>query len=584
MENKEIQFNAKEGIESLCEKNKVFFTEQGSNYEDLISVGLGNLLYDKLNQIIKKNKKGFHILNIKNPDTKQEYKVEIKIEDNEEIEIFPKIELNGDYIGQGQFGTYVKIDNVVEDLLKLYSFKTIYGKRGEDVWCYNNKNGIWTLDGRALIKTQAEKLLGKYGKIGPINEIFEKIKRLTEIKKEDFDNTPEELICVNNGVINVKTKELLPFDPEYNFKTKLDLTYNPQEDCPEIKKFFEETFYPDDNPVIQEWLGFHLYKRYFIKKAMILFGPKDTGKTIFLNLLTRFVGENNKTGISLHLITKNDKFTLQFLKDKLANIYDDLSFKDLNDAGGFKIACGGGRISAEYKFGDSFEFMNYAKNTFATNKIPVLDSDPDDAYYLRWIPIPCDSEISEEEQDKFLIDKLTTEKELSGLLNYALEGLQRLLKKGKFSFEKSVEEVKNLMEKNSNHFVAFVTDCLIRSPGERITKEEMFELYKCYAEQNNLKMHSKTQLGRGLEKYAPFISAKREKERYWEGAGIDPKNKTLTTLLKNLRGLGGNIYRHLDMVSQEASNVSKDLPFTPEQIESCGYTEKELKEVLEDGN
>ncbi len=232
-------------------------------------------------------------------------------------------------------------------------------------------------------------------------------------------------------------------------------------------------------------------------------------------------------------------------KYKLANIYDDLSFKDLNDAGGFKIACGGGYISAEYKFGDSFEFLNYAKNTFATNKIPVLDTEPDDAYYLRWLPIPCDNEVPKEEQDKFLLDKLTTEQELSGLLNYSLEGLSRLFKNGIFSFEKTTNEIKIIMEKHSNHFVAFVQDCLISDEKGEITKEEMFQLYKKYAEENKLLKCSKTQLGRGLEKFCPFISAKiQTNKRYWEGAGINPENTTITTLLKNLRGLNGNSIIH----------------------------------------
>jgi P4 family phage/plasmid primase-like protien len=438
-------------------------------------------------------------------------------------------------------------------------------------------------------------MLGYMAKLRAVNEVFEKVKRLTAISREKFDETPEELLCVKNGILNVRTKELLSFSPEYNFKTRMDITYDPAAKCPQIKKFLNETLFPEDIPVIQEWFGFHLYKRYFIKKALIAVGPKDTGKTVFLNLLTKFIGEHNKTGISLHLISKNDKFTLSFLKDKLGNIYDDLSFKDINDAGGFKVACGGGYISAEYKFGDSFEFMNYAKNTFATNKIPVLDTaESDDAYYLRWLPIIFESEVSQDKQDKFLINKITTEKELSGLLNFALIGLEKLLKTGNFSFKKSVNEIKDVMEKNSNHLVSFVKDCLVQVDNEKITAEEMFELYRKYATINNLRMHTKTQLGRGLERFCPFISSKHEDIRYWLGAGINPNNTTLTTLLQNLRGIGAQkkqkkkknniLHANIDMFSNKVSYVSSPLHnYTDEELKKAGYTREELSKILKGG-
>jgi len=472
-----------------------------------------------------------------------------------------EIEESNPYIKFGKFGPYVVIDNVVHDFLGEREIATIYNRRGEDCWTYDKLTGLWQLNGREVIKTQVEEMIGTYSKIKVVNEIYEKIKRQTAISREDFynDDNPN-LICLKNGVLNVKTKKLKPFSPDYKFKSKLDIAFKPTATCPKINKFLTEVFYKEDIPIIQEWFGFHLYRQHFIKKALILFGEKNTGKTVALNLLIKFVGEKNKTGISLHSIARGDKFTLAFLREKLANVYDDLSFKDLSDAGGFKIATGGGYVTAEIKFGDTFEFLNYAKNTFATNKIPVIDGETDDAYYLRWLPIPCDNEFPEEQQDKFLVEKLTTKEELSGLLNWALIGLARLLKNGKFSYNKTVEETRNLMEKHSNHLAAFTQDCLLEKEGEKITKDEMYELYTCYAKEKNLRRLTKAQLGRSLEKFCKFIIAKRDKKRYWANVQINTQNTTLKTLLKNLRG---NAYRNkdsslrgLDMLFSKASKPS----------------------------
>ena len=120
-------------------------------------------------------------------------------------------------------------------------------------------------------------------------------------------------------------------------------------------------------------------------------GKKDTGKTITLNALTSFIGEFNKTGLSLQKISNGTDFNRLSLKDKYSNIYDDLSSKDLNDGGNFKVATGGGFISGEEKFGDYSQFENYAKLTFATNKIPPVKDNDDMAYYSRWIVLRYDN-------------------------------------------------------------------------------------------------------------------------------------------------------------------------------------------------
>jgi len=416
----------------------------------------------------------------------------------------------------------VSIPKIVSHLLFNYEFKTIFNTKDETIFIY--ENGIYKKKGKEKIKTQVEELLQAKCTTSIVNEVVEKIKRKTAIDKEEFDKTPEAMICLENGILDLKSENFIENNPQFYFKTKLPIKYNPNTDCQKIKQFFKEIFYPKDIPTIQEWFGFNLYKKYFIKKAIILFGPKNTGKTIFLNLLMNFIGQKNVSGISLQRISNGDKFALSSLKNKYSNIYDDLSSNDLSDSGGFKIATGGGYITAEYKFGDSFQFLNYAKHIFSTNKIPNVKDINDDAYYERWIPIPLDNQIKQEEQDKFLLEKLTTEKELSGLLNWAIEGLNRLIKKGKFSFNKTSKEIKIIVERQNNPLIAFVHDSLEQKNGNKISKEIMYRIYTKYCNENKFPRMSKSQLGRNLEKYCDYIIAKHSsKERYWENVKINEK-------------------------------------------------------------
>lgn len=436
---------------------------------------------------------------------------EIKEEEKEELKEgeFTYIDLSGSNPKEK-----VSIPKIVNHLLLCYDFKTIYRSRDEVVFVFDE--GIYKSTGRELIKTEVERLLDHKCVSSIATEVFEKIKRKTAISQDEFDEIPIELICCKNGVYNLKKERLIGFNPEYYFKSKINVRYKKDAKPEKFLDFIRQTLYEEDIPVMQEWFGFCLYRRYFIKKAIITFGEKNTGKTILLNILTKFLDRKNVSGISLQRIASKDKFSISFLKDRLANIYDDLSSDDLKDAGGFKIATGGGYATGEYKFGDSFQFLNYSKNLFATNTIPNVKDINDDAYYDRWIPLPFDNPVSSKDQDKFLEDKLTTEEELSGIFNWALEGLQRLLKNGKFSYDKDSNQIKAIMQRQNNPLVVFVDEVLFQDDGNKISKEIMFKIYSKWCQDKELPRMTKEQLGRSLAKHTNYITAKGGQERVWE--------------------------------------------------------------------
>ena len=57
----------------------------------------------------------------------------------------------------------------------------------------------------------------------------------------------------------------------------------------------------------------------------------------------------------------------------------------------------------------------------------------------------------------------------------------------KCSFDKNSEEVKAIMCRSGNPLYAFVSDVLLERVSARITKEQMFQIYKIYAKENKLK-------------------------------------------------------------------------------------------------
>ncbi len=453
------------------------------------------------------------------------------------------------------------IDEVADYFCKEYSFVTIPNDQRDVLYMFNGK--YYERGAKSFIKKHCEKLLGKYAKINPITEIIAKIERRKHVPQEEFEIVDENLIPIENGIWNIKEKKLMYHSPKYYFKTIIPIIYNEDAKCPKFFKFLEEALYPEDMKTLQEWFGFQLFRKYFIKKAIILLGETDTGKTVLIDVLTKFIGDINKTGLSLQKISGGNDFVKLSLKDKHSNIYDDLSSQDLSDGGNFKVATGGGNISAEEKFGGFYQFRNYAKHTFATNKIPPVKDSDDMAYYSRWIIFRLDN--PPEKKDPFLKDKLTTEEELSGMFNWALEGLYSILEDGDFSYNKTPKEVKVIMEMSGDNLIQFGGEALEQEDGHKITKENMYEIYCFWANKNKKPVLSKEQLGRRLNQKITYLISKRSKERYWENVNLKSSFTLKYDTLDSFKQIIYSILQSnkkgscesLDMFSVKASKVTK---------------------------
>ena len=137
--------------------------------------------------------------------------------------------------------------------------------------------------------------------------------------------------------------------------------------------------------MLQEIIGYCLYKGYPIQKAIMLVGSGSNGKSVFIQLLQHFLGVYHCASNSLQKLAVN-RFSLSSLHGKLANLFADLSSSSLSDTSIFKMLTGGDLIQAEKKFKDEFSFTNYAKLIFSANAIPKSPDDSD-AFFRRWIII-----------------------------------------------------------------------------------------------------------------------------------------------------------------------------------------------------
>jgi len=402
-------------------------------------------------------------------------------------------------------------------LSNTYYIKTI-GDAQKEIYYYDG--GVYRSGGRNKLLKEIQKLTNRNVKNNDVQEIIKGVERNT-ILLSQIEEAPKHLINFKNGVYNIETGELTPHSPEFVFLHQIPHNWNSSAKCPKIQDFLKNTLQEKDIPLVHEFNGFCLYRKTFIKKAVILVGEKDTGKTTFIKMNVAALGLSNTCSVALHKICK-DKFAASRLYGKLLNIYDDLPTQDIQDVGAFKVATGGGFVAGEKKFSDSFEFISYCKLLFACNKISRVNDSDDEAFYSRWVIIQFLNNFGKDsgKMDYNLDEKLTTPSEMEGLLVLAVEGLKTLLKNGCFSTDETTEETKLFMEKNSNNISSFAYDYVERKENSYVTFENLYEVYKLYCEWNGDAPESKDKFSKQFpikvhyaKDYTPELEIDGKKQR-----------------------------------------------------------------------
>lgn len=372
---------------------------------------------------------------------------------------------------------------------------------------YMYMDGIYSA-GEKTIAVFIQDVLEQDAKNHRINEIFGHIRRQTYVKRKEIFEEKDK-ICFLNGVLDTKTLKIIGHSPDYIFFNKIPINYLSSADCPRIKKFISEIVTEEDTSILQEIAGFLLYKNYFIHKAIMFVGSGANGKSTFINLLKIFLGEENCVSVPLHHL-EEDKFALASLYSKLANLFADLPSRALRNTSIFKMLVGEDLIPAEKKFKDKFFFVNYAKQLFSCNQVPKSPDDSD-AFFRRWVILNFPNQFLNSKADKNLLQRLTTPEELSGFLNFALDGLKRLIANQDFSNTSSVSEVRDNYIRLSDSVGAFILDCIEIAPEGYETKKELYTHYAEYCRCNKYPIVPENTFHRDLQKqirvedYRPLI-------------------------------------------------------------------------------
>ncbi len=388
----------------------------------------------------------------------------------------------------------------------------------EEVLIY--KDGLFLPGGEVFIKEAAKRLTGGKNNVRLIADVIYHISAYNYCDRTDF-NEGKGKIFLRNGIYSTETKTLEPNNSENRLTSRINVDFVSGADCPKFKKFIGEVVDPSDIPVIQEVFGYCLLRDYPIQKAVMLVGEGSNGKSVLISTLADFLGKENTCSIPLQELEQG-RFSKAGLYEKYANLCADLSDVALVDTGTFKAITGGDQITAERKFGHPFQFVNFSKQIFSANKVPE-SKDQSDAYFRRWTIITFPFRFSENgdegtrKANPHVIKEFTTPEEKSGMFNWALEGLERLLKEGKFSNSKTTEELREHYTRLSDSLGGFVMDCIVVDSSSHISKDAFMSAYCEYCKEKKIIPKSKISVGRNITLHIAVESGQVGRVHSWKG-------------------------------------------------------------------
>jgi putative DNA primase/helicase len=302
------------------------------------------------------------------------------------------------------------------------------------------------------------------------------------------------LINLLNGTfeINPKGTILRPFESSDFITYQLPFEYNPQVKAPLFEGYLNKVL-PDieSQKVLAEFLGYIFIKNgglLKLEKALILYGGGQNGKSVCFDVVNALLGENNVSSYSLQSLTNDNGYFRAKISNKLVNYASEINGK--LETSIFKQLVSGEPVEARLPYGQPFLLKQYAKMIFNCNELPK-DVEQTNAYFRRFLIIPFNVTIKDSEKDPQLASKII-ETELSGVFNWVLEGLNRLMQqKGFTSCTASNEALKKYKIESDSVQMFLSEENYSTSINNEILLKDFFSEYRTYCFDSGFKACSK---------------------------------------------------------------------------------------------
>ena len=405
---------------------------------------------------------------------------------------------------------------------------------GTDHVLYAYHQGRYRLEAEILVLQRAVKrYCEKYETVWQSKELAERVSDyLMPDVPEIWERPPLDIVNTQTGLLNVHTRVITPHSPEFLSPIQLPIQYDPSARCPNIEQLCSEILPSDTQDYILYQLAAWLMIPYTdIQKAILFFGGGSNGKSVLINVLADFIGENNCCASTLHKL-ESGRFATPVLVGKLANICADLPERSLSGTSVLKAITGGDYLDGERKFGNSFKFKPYSRLIFSANKYPRSDDDSH-GMFRRWLIVPTEQRIFVEGEPGTIgagILRARFAAELPGLLNKALDALPRVLQ-GSIQESDSMKSAWKEFRSTTDPLTGWLDENVVDVAESFIPKDDLVRRFNAYCTDKGKPGTTTTGMTHSLAQLRPNVRPTKRtvnKKEVWCYVGIGWREQQLT--------------------------------------------------------
>lgn len=302
-------------------------------------------------------------------------------------------------------------------------------------------------------------------------------------------------IVAQNGVLDIRTRQFSPHSPKHYARRKIGPDYDPGHKCPRFLTLLESMFSDRPQPdrdgylsVIQSFIGACMAVQFLSReerKALILVGPSRTGKTELSRIIRLLIGDPIATPSVAEI---SERFGLSSLYGAAAWIRDDaINEGDDLDPQRFKTIVTGEPIDIERKHKPAIPGVELSVPVLLTTNALPKARDKSDAIFNRSLVIEMTNVISEDGAHKMrqalgvargrTVGSQIFEEEGPGILNWALDGLTRLLERGSYELPESVRASIQRFKDDNNPVGEWARTAIVKSPHGKVSRPDLMCSY-----------------------------------------------------------------------------------------------------------
>jgi putative DNA primase/helicase len=335
--------------------------------------------------------------------------------------------------------------------------------------------------------------------------------------------TTGSIVAVRNGLLDINARRLLTHTPSFFNVTAVPFDYDAKARAPKRWHQFLNELWPSEPAAIDvlgEWFGYVISGRLDLHKIMLMVGPTRGGKGAIARTLAEMIGKRNVAGPTLNSL--GGDFGLAPLIGKSLAVISDARF--VGKHSGVVVErllsiSGEDALTVNIKYKEQWTGKLPCRLHVISNELPRL-GDASSAIVGRIVLLPLSRSWLGKEDHGL---ERALHAELPGILNWALDGLERLTANDRFTHIASAEEMITTMRDLASPVGAFVREQCILGVDHQIDVDELYAAYKTWAEENGHARPSKSMFGRDLRAAVPSIDRIRPRDpgaRHYVYAGL----------------------------------------------------------------